>query len=305
MLKEKDYMAKTMKPLTYDEQILKLTNDHKLIITDKDQAINILNHIGYFRLSGYGVGLTIPSNNKIYKDGISIITLYRLHSFDSSLRGIIFHAIEQIELKLRTQLSNYLGLKYGPECYTNEIYFLTKTSKNGMSIHEIILKKFHEECNHHRRAPFVYHYSTKYAGHFPIWVALELFSFGNLTSLFSIMLPIDKKEIASSFKTKHNHLESWLLALVELRNICAHYGRLYNTPLKQMPFLYKEYVQYRLKNNNKVFPVIIVIKKLLSDNQKEWNFFLNNLISIFNEYENVINLYFIGFPDNWKEVLSN
>jgi len=35
----------------------------------------------------------------------------------------------------------------------------------------------------------------------------------------------------------------WLESIFYVRNICAHYGRLYNAKLSKMPVLYKEYTK--------------------------------------------------------------
>lgn len=163
---------------------------------------------------------------------------------------------------------------------------------------------FDEECKRQKNVPFVKHHFQKYDGHFPIWVAIDLFTFGNLCSLYDIMKNADKAEIAKLYSTKPNYLEGWILSLVEVRNICAHYGRLYNLPLKQAPFLYKEYKKYRKSGINKVFPVIVTIKRMLNGNDV-WNRFYNDLEKLMDEYSDVIRLSFIGFPPDWKDVLNN
>ena len=40
----------------------------------------------------------------------------------------------------------------------------------------------------------------------------------------------------------------WLI-ISYVRNICAHYGRLYNAKLSKTPMLYKEYTQAGIANN--------------------------------------------------------
>ena len=135
------------------------------------------------------------------------------------------------------------------------------------------------------------HHMIKYEGHFPIWVAVELFTFGNLSSLYSIMKNEDQQAIADLYHTNRKHLGSWILALVEIRNICAHYSRLYNMPLKQSPYLYSENQKYRRGSINK-------------NNSELWRAFEKNIELLFDEYSDVIRLSFIGFPREWKSVLS-
>ena len=75
-------------------------------------------------------------------------------------------------------------------------------------------------------------------------------------------------------------------------------------PLKQTPFLYSEYRKYRDKKINKIFPVLLVIKRMLDDNQELWDSFFIDLCTLIKDYSNVLNLFYIGFPASWKSVLS-
>ena len=116
--------------LTYEQQIENLQSKHSLSIPEYNEALTILKRINYYRLSGYGIGMTKPDDTEQYREGVSIDTLYRLYSFDSSFRNAMIHVVEQIEIQLRTQIANYLSLKYGPECYTDASLFIAKTTKD-------------------------------------------------------------------------------------------------------------------------------------------------------------------------------
>lgn len=118
------------------------------------------------------------------------------------------------------------------------------------------------------------------------------------------MLPDDQKTIAQQYSTDAKYLRSWILSLVEVRNICAHYTRLYNLPLKQTPFLYTEHVQYRNKKFNKLFPIFLVIKRMTKSTPELWEMFLEEFKKLMDEYADVVKLSFIGFPQNWYEVLN-
>lgn len=297
-------MKPLKKALTYEQQIEHLKSSHGLEIPNLDSALNILKRVNYYRLSAYGIGLKKDSDPEMFQDGISIDYLFDLYSFDSSFRSLVLHTVEQIEIQLRTQIAYYLSLKYGAEGYLNPDNFITKVKKDGTDIHSSVIASFRNECKRQNKVPFVIHHNEQYGGHFPLWVAIELFSFGNLSSLLDIMKDEDKKQIAALYNTEPKYLKSWVLSLVEVRNICAHYSRLYNMPLKQTPFLYSEYREFRNERINKIFPVLLVIKRMLADNQELWDSFFIDLCSLIKDYSNVLNLSFIGFPTNWKSVLS-
>ena len=294
-----------LKPaLTCPEQIARLKEVHGLVIEDNERAIEILSRINYYRLSGYGIGLRQKTNAELYQEGVSLESLYRLYEFDSAFKNSLVHVIEQLEIQLRAQISNYLAVNYGPECYMDSNFFKEIITKDGKTVHNRVVKSFKTECKRQENTPFVIHHNKNYDGHFPLWVAIELFTFGNLSSLFSIMTPTDQKAIADMYNTDPKYLGSWILSLVEIRNICAHYGRLYNMPLKQSPYLYPEYRKYRKSKIIKVFFAIVTIKRMLNGDER-WQAFEKQLEALFDEYADVIRLSYIGFPKDWKYVLQH
>lgn len=296
-------ISQPLKPaLTYNQQIERLKVIHKLTISDDALALRILAQVNYYRLSTYGIGLKKASNPEEYRDDITLDHIFRLYCFDSEFRNNIIHIVEQLEIMLRTRISYYLGITYGPEGYTDVRNFIDKQDRQGQSIHSKIMESLKREIQHNKNLPLVKHHLETYGGHFPIWVAVEIMTFGNIASLFDIMKTEDKKEISILFGTSPSHLKSWILALVEIRNICAHYNRLYNMPLKQTPFLYRENRKYR-NEQNKVFPIVLVIKRMLCANE-QWESFLKDINKTMNKYREIVVLSFIGFPSEWYEILS-
>lgn len=291
-----------LKPaLTYDQQIAKLVNDHHLKISDTKFAEKILMKINYYRLSGYGIGLKKPNNGEYYQDTITIEQLFNLYCFDSQFKNDLMRTIEQIEIELRTQIAYYLSIKYGPEVLMNETNFIYKTNKQGQSIYSIIINNLNKEIERQKNKPFVKHHIEKYNSQFPIWVSVELMSFGSLSSLFSILKTEDQKNISRYYNTDPKFLKNWILCLVEVRNICAHYTRLYNMPLKENPRLYKENLRYR-KEQNKIFPVLLIIKRMLKANE-QWSSLLKDLKNTFVKYKGSFEFAFMGFPQDWEEIL--
>lgn len=194
-----------------------------------------------------------------------------------------------------------MSLKYGSDALLNEKIFIHKTNSNGRTIYSIIKDSLEKEIARQRNKPFVKHHIKKYNGKFPIWVSVELMSFGNLSSLFSILQDDDQKTIANYYKTDAKYLKNWILCLVEVRNICAHFTRLYNMPLKENPKLYKENMKFK-KKQNKLFPILLIMKRMLNSNS-QWDSLLKDIEHTFSKYAYCFNLSFMGFPKNWKEIL--
>lgn len=292
-------------PLTYEEQIRRLKEFHKLSIDDKEEAVQILKKINYYRLSGYGIGLTMPDDKDKYRQGISLNHLYQLYTFDSELKNLLSLVIEQIEIQFRANISYHLAIKYGALGYCDSKNFADRTDSKGNSVFEKILEEFKSMVERNKGLPFVKHHINKYGGQFPIWVAVELFTFGNLTSLYSIMKDEDKKVIAKLYRTTDLYFNSWIRLLQEVRNLCAHYARLYNLILKTTPRLYKEYdflTQDPKTKKTKIFQILIVLKKVLDEDQ--WNDFYSKFSLLLNRYSKYIKLSFMNFPNNWNEILE-
>lgn len=131
---------------------------------------------------------------------------------------------------------------------------------------------------------------------------VEVFSFGTLSKFYKNMLNKDKKAIAKTFGVGYTYFESWLESISYVRNICAHYGRIYNAKLSKTPILYKEYTQAGI-GNNRIYGVLLCLKHLLK-NDIHWNLFVDNIELLFDKYE-CVQISTMGFPENWKELLQH
>lgn len=285
-------------PKTYDEQILYLQEKHGLIIADCAKAKEILKTVNYYRLSAYGIDLLDKQTDK-YREGTSLEQIYSLYQFDSRLRNIISPVIEYVEIRLRSCISYHLAIKYGAECYRDRSFFKPWISGVfGKDMFDVFNERVDAEIRKQSKKPMVVHHMQKYEGHFPIWVVVELLSLGALSTLYSLMKREDQKAIALNFQTGFVYVKSWFAALVEIRNICAHYGRLYNMPLNSLAKLPPKESQYA---NSRLFTDCLALKYIMHG-ESIWNTFVLNLRAIIDECPDV-NLKCIGFPDDWERLL--
>lgn len=171
-------------PLTIEEQIA-LLKERGLMIDDEDYAKKFLTHVSYYRLSGYTLSLR---KNDIFNKGATFQLVCRLYEFDQKLRYMLLSVIETIEISFRTQIANHLGLRYGPLGYLESSYF------KDPSYHQQLMVEFEKQVEKNKEKElFVRHHIEKYNRQFPIWVAIEIFSFGMLSRLFKIMKREDQK----------------------------------------------------------------------------------------------------------------
>ena len=269
-------------PKTFDEQI-DLLKSRGLIIGDEDKAKFILNNINYYRFSAYLIHF--KKEDETYKENITFEHIYNLYLFDKELRNILIDMLESIEISFRT----YIGY-LNKQCFKKEKYF------------ESFIKKLEDEKNNHKNKLFIKHHNEKYNGILPIWVAVEIMSFGTLSKLYSNMLPQDTAYIKRELcKVNPILVNSWLHSLTHLRNVCAHYGRIYNTYFP--PIKVKKSDRNNVINDRQVFTYILAIKHLIAD-KNIWNDYFIKLQALFYKYDNYVELEFLGFPENWVSILS-
>ena len=281
-------------PMTIDEQIENL-KAIGLIVADEEYAKKILNDISYFRLiKAYSLNLKEKNGN--YRDKVTFEQIVELYLFNANFRQIIFPEIEKIEINVRCRIANYFAQQYGVLGYLEADNFVNP------EYHKAFLVDIEEEIRRNSKAPFVKNFRENYEdGKLPIYALVEVFSFGTLSKFYKNMKNTDKKAVAKSFGVGYTYFESWLESISYVRNICAHYGRLYNAKLSKTPILYKEYLEAGI-GNNRIFGVLLCIKHLLKKDS-HWNLFVDNVEMLFDKYERV-DIRTMGFSENWKDLLE-
>jgi abortive infection bacteriophage resistance protein len=280
-------------PLTFEGQV-KILKERGLIIENEEYAVSVLSHINYHRLSAYL--LPFRTDEKNYKPPTSFNQIVRIYDFDFRLRNIIMSVIEPIEISLRTQIAYYHAHKYAADGYKNSDNFEDPIR------HSEFLQEFQETIHQNNKLLFIKHHIDYDSGNFPIWVASELFPFGMLSKFFANMKPEDRKYIATEiYHTGPDHLKSWLICITALQNRCAQYMRLYSHILVTHP---KMPNNDPIKRSMRIFDILYIMKFLYSDARNWNNDFLLTLEALVEEFNDDINIEYIGFPENWKILLE-
>lgn len=286
-------LKKHQPPMTIDEQIANLKNIG-LIVSDEAYARKILNDISYFRLIK-AYSLNLKQKNGCYNQDTTFEEIVSLYLFNANFRQLVFPQIEKVEINVRCRVSNYFAEQYGAlgylqcENFADDIY------------HSEFLNDMRLKIGRNSKSPFVRNFREHYeGGKLPIYAIVELFSFGTLSKFYKNMINKDKKAVAKTFGVGYTYFESWLESIAYVRNICAHYGRLYNAKLTKTPILYKEYTQSGI-SNNRIYGVLLCLKHLLITDA-HWKAFVDDIELLFDKYE-CVNIVTMGFPDNWKTLL--
>ena len=280
-------------PLSVADQIKNL-KEIGLTIKDEAMAASFLNDVSYFRfIKAYSLGLK-PKNGR-YHNGVTFNQLMELYLFNANFRQLLFGQIEHIEVNLRCRMANYFSDVYGVLAYSDSSHF------SNADYHTALMADINAEINRNKRAPFIRNFRENYVdGQIPFYALVEIFSFGTLSKFFKIMKNPDKKAVARSFGIGYTYFESWIESLAYVRNLCAHYGRLYNAKLTKTPKLYTQDKEAGI-GNNRIFGVLICMAHILGKN-KGWKSFVDSLEKLFEKYPHV-RKDTMGFPENWKELL--
>lgn len=285
---------KLKEPKTFEEQIEILKN-RNLIIDNEILAKKVLSTTNYYRFTVYGLHLKKDSK---FIDGTTFEFIYGLYNFDKKLRHLLMGALETIEISFRTYIAYTLAHKYKALGYLNENNFKFK------EYHKRFIVELHkEQYNYNKNEVFIQHHINKYQGKLPIWVAVEIMSFGIISRVYGNLKTEDRSKIANDFiGINHHVVNSWIISLTELRNACAHYGRVYNKNFVKTPDIYIQYSKCNL-DKDKLFTRILAMKYLVP-HEEEWKEFLKDLNNLIATYKACINLELIGFPNNWNNILS-
>lgn len=246
---------------SYTDQLNQLT-DRGLNITDSALALDYLERIGYYRLSGYWHAFRERSGQLIllseegrkpkkckvetialdtFKAGASFQNAVDLYVFDKKLRLLTMDALERIEIALRVDISHTLG-RLHPFAYLipDKLHpdFSQSIDKDkGVSRHHEWVSK-HAQLISRSKEVFVSHNKTKYGLPLAIWVACEVWDFGTLSTLFSGMRESEQDAISKLYGIQNGRIfATWLRSLNYLRNVCAHHSRLWNRNIVDQPKL--------------------------------------------------------------------
>ena len=215
---------------------LAILKQRGLIVNDDSMALKQLASISYFRLAIYWKVFEIDKAKHQFADGTRLEDVISLYIFDKELRSIIFAAIQDIEVALRTRIIQSFSMPHGA------FWFMDASLFNDRNIFQVCLDSIQVELSRSKEEFLQEHFAKySYPAMPPVWKTLEVVSFGNLSKLYANMKDVEvKKHVAKSVGLpQYTYLESWMRSLTVLRNCCAHHARTWNRRFPTMPQLPK------------------------------------------------------------------
>ena len=299
-----DSLTQYLKPaLSFQDQLKKL-HTRGLIINNWPAALQYLSNTNYYRLSAY----CLPFKNsnasghitENFQENVTFENVVELYEFDRKLRSLIMDGLERIEISIRTGIAYHLSHSYGAFSLSSSENFHPNFD------HCSWFSKINHEIERSREH-FIEHYRNKYINYpaLPIWMAIEVLSFGSLSVLFRGLKNEDKTRVSESYKIHPKTLANWLHFLTYIRNICAHHSRLWNKDLAIKPkidSINKLWLPPMTPKNDRLYIILLIIKKLLNttENDADWAASSEKLIQpIIEKYDWAYES--MGIPRNWLE----
>ena len=266
-------------------------------------TLDTLQHIDYFRIKGYYLHLQ-QKDCAEFVPGTSFRQVVALHNFDSNLRLLLLALLFDIEIDARARIAYSVGHAWGALGYRDVGNY---HERNRDDITRLLASI---DQNLERSKEFlVRKYRKEHKSDFPVWIAVEAMSFGDLSKLFSLLPTSQKKFIANTYESLDEELlGSWLHAAAVLRNICAHNCRIYNRHMP-IPIVIEKVIKDKASAicprfmiyPTSLFAYMLSIRRM--SNSNSWDLFVRSFICLTENYTEYIQMVQMGFPFEWRDIL--
>lgn len=252
-------------PICLDTQLKKMKSYVHFI--KKARMISFLSHTGYFRCSRYGKFLISHANDIGTKPTQDM--LFHLYEFDTKLRELLFHYCQIAEIQFKAHLADSISLKLNNATfYLNRQFYTPSRSERDKVKKQSSIRFFktffqnlvddssdliknarkHPELKEYRKG------GAKSTNTLPCWVFFSYMELGTIINIYAYLRG-DLRAYVLKYGYSKNHygksstkqFDTWLEALRNLRNICAHHNILVG------------------KTSSVVLPEAIDVQLLLSD----------------------------------------
>ncbi|MFJ2617701.1 Abi family protein [Glutamicibacter sp. NPDC087344] len=298
-------------------------------------AAAVLERYGYYRLSGYWhtyrqfQPAPAPALNEegrenrldTFRPGAKLDQVVSIYDFDQELRTRLSTLLSRLEISLRFFIGHRLGAIDLFAHRKPEVLGTLRPAEPGQEQKPTTAytEWLTEYDRHESRArdEFVLHFRGKYGPHLPIWVATEVMSFGVLSNLYTLMPQLDQEVLAARFqvntadgKGDRGAFANWLNALRVVRNICAHYGRVWNRVFDVIidaPGDARSNGEHPLHHlgtstvSNRLFGVLSILRYLLLSIAPDDRSVLNLVDFVTEQAQRIgFRLPQLGFPEAWE-----
>ena len=284
-------------------QLLQKLIDAGMTIGNRVEAERALSTIGYYRLKGYCFHWYDHTTNK-YQAGTDFSKVLSLYHFDAELSHLLFGYLSKIEVALRARLVNAFQSSQDALVLNDPSVFDEKEKywKNQSSIASEIARS---------NDVFIQHNFDNHDGAIPLWATVEVMTFGTLSKVIKTLNTGNQSAyniLAQHYKfqsTNGNYvtpskkmLSSWIQAVSNMRNVCAHNSRIYNRAVAIRPQLISSDIITPAPQYNGLYQLMLTMK-YLRPTDSSWTDFVTEFNALLGRYAGVYDLHRMNFPIDW------
>jgi abortive infection bacteriophage resistance protein len=287
------------KACTSSQELIHLLKARGLTIANERKAIRHLTNIGYSRLGAYlHPLLKDPKDEQTYKEGASLDQAMSMYGFDWSLRGFLFREIEKLEIAIRSGLANMISSEL------DDVFWMTNAEHfRDQSVFDRTITLIQAEIGR-TKEDFIARFQLKYDNPYPpAWLIAEIIPFGMLCGIFNnLKVTKLKKKLAGYFQLSLPVFSSWIVTLVNLRNLCAHHSRTWNRESPVIPAMPQSptgpWINDSSTDMKRLYYRLCIIKYMLAAVAPD-NKFTTRLKQLLSRYPS-IDLNAMGFTADWQ-----
>lgn len=312
-------MSNFDQPIDIEDQIASMKK--YVVFSKKIKMKRFISYTGYFRTSRYGKFLLSYTN--ITKTKPSQELLFAVYDFDVELRKLFFHYCKKAEIQFKSYLANAVSIKENNPVFYLDKTFYTETKGendknkkasnrnyfNNKFFKNIVLdeRKLRTNVN---KYPELKEYRTggqRAKKKIPCWAAFSYFEFGAITNIYAYLRGDLRKVVLKYGYSQKNYgkettkqVDTWLDAIRNLRNVCAHHNKLVGRT-SSVVLLDATDDPSLLASDTDLFSRLYALKKILrEEDSKILKKELKKIIdkAKFNIYQ------FNILPDNWEELFD-
>lgn len=291
-----------MKPFKTLEEQIEILKSRNLKFIEENEAKKYLLYNNYYNIINCYSKYFLNSIEKYITDTY-FENIIDVHHFDKNIKAILFKYLIEIEKTFKSIFAYRYSEYFKNKRYsyldinnydTNKVL---QVSKNISQLSSIITNKARLGDNS------ISHYVHNY-NNVPMWVLINNLTFGQTSKLYSYMPMKLKNRIAKDLSPclkdntedekailEPDQLESYMLNLVELRNIIAHNNKVIDYKFikhnRYNVYLHKFYGVEKNSPRNDVFNTFITMKCFLS--KEEFNQLNNSIRKRLEKLEKRIN----------------
>ena len=213
-----------MKEYKNNEELIDYLISKNVIVNDRELALKNIEKYSYYSIIN-GYKAVFKDENSNYNANTSFEEIFALYEFDKNIKAIFLKYTLEIEVIIKSLMSNTLAEEYGVEDYLKLENFDDNANEEVVNV---FIEKIEKEIDdNYIKHPAIKHYKDTY-NFVPPFVLTKILTFGAISRYYSLLKQSDRQKISKYFKLSDKLLRQILINLTMVRNISAHSDRLFN-----------------------------------------------------------------------------